>query len=104
MCTVPNGVMQEGSKCLGQTVQMSMLVWAFLSACCFFQDSFLIVQFICKNKLSHSISHLPLALWVKFSADNILEYFSQITGVDISQIVSMGDNLHEMSNPVFWEK
>ena len=38
---------------------------------------------------------------VKFSADNILKYFSyfiQKTGFDI---VSNGINLHEISNPVF---
>ena len=52
---------------------------------------------------------------------NIFSYFSQKTGFGIScklspiffpenriwhfmQIVSIGDNLHEMSNPVFWEK
>ena len=40
-------------------------------------------------------------LLVKFSADDILKYFSdfsQKTEFDISS----GDNLHEMSNPVFF--
>ena len=34
---------------------------------------------------------LRLAFWVKFSADDILKYF----------FFSFGDNLHEMSSPVF---
>ena len=45
------------------------------------------------------------ALWVKFSADDILKnfsYFSQKTSFDIFQ--ANGDNLHEMSKPIFWEK
>ena len=33
-----------------------------------------------------------------------LYYFSQKTGFDISWKLSHGDNLHEMSNPVFWKK
>ena len=46
--------------------------------------------------------NLGLALWVKFSAGDILKYFdfSKKTGFDISS----GDNLLEVSNPVFWEK
>ena len=42
-----------------------------------------------------------LALWGKFSAIDILNYFpyfSQKIGID-----SNGDNFHEMSNPVFLE-
>ena len=35
------------------------------------------------------------AFWVKFPADDILKYYSYF---------SSGDNLHEMSNPVFLEK
>ena len=58
---------------------------------------------------------------LKKSSGDVLKYFSyffQKTGFDSScklspkenriwhfmQIVSLGDNLHEMSNPVFWEK
>ena len=47
-----------------------------------------------------------IALWVKFSADDILKYFSyfsQKTGYDISCKLSP-NNLHEMSNPVFGGK
>ena len=41
----------------------------------------------------------------KISYGNILSYFLQKTGFDIlMQIVSSGDNLHEMSNHVFQEK
>ena len=39
-----------------------------------------------------------------YSADDTLKYlsyFSEKTGFDISCSVSTGDNLHEMSNPVF---
>ena len=46
---------------------------------------------------------LTLTLLVKFSADDILKYFSYIsqkTEFDISS----ADSLHEMSNPVFCEK
>ena len=55
------------------------------------------------------IVHKSLALWVKFSAGDILKYFSffsQETVYDISCKLSPmdGDNLHEMSNPVFWEE
>ena len=48
-----------------------------------------------------------LAICVKFSADNILKYFFLFFPENrirhFMQIVSIGDNLHEMSNPVFWE-
>ena len=43
-----------------------------------------------------------IACWVKFSVENILKYLSyffQKTGFDI--YMQIGDNLHEMSNPVF---
>ena len=43
-------------------------------------------------------------LWA-FSTDGNFSYFSQKTGIwHFMQIVSSGDNLHEMSNPVFLEK
>ena len=46
-----------------------------------------------------------LLLFIANSADDKLVifffHFSQKTGFDISCI---GDNLHEISNPVFWEK
>ena len=36
---------------------------------------------------------------------NIFSSFSNKKGLEhFMQIVSLGDNLHEMSNPVFWEK
>ena len=31
-------------------------------------------------------------------------YFHQITGRHFMQIIFMGDNLQEMSNPIFWEE
>ena len=35
----------------------------------------------------------------------IFSYFSQKTGFDIScKLSPLGDNLHELSNSVFWEK
>ena len=59
--------------------------------------------------LSLSLLLKHLALWVKFSADGILKYFSyhifarkqDLTVWHFTQIVSNGDNLHEMKNPVF---
>ena len=49
-----------------------------------------------------------LALRVKFSADDILKYFFLFFPENriwhFMQIDSIGDDLHEMSNPVFWEK
>ena len=49
-----------------------------------------------------------LVFWVKFSADYILEYFSYFFPENrycyFMLIISIGDNLHKMSNPVFWEK
>ena len=46
-------------------------------------------------------------LWA-FSADNKLMifflFFPENRIRHFMQIVSLGDNLHEMSNPVFWEK
>ena len=49
-----------------------------------------------------------LALWIKFSADNISKefflFFPENRFWHFMQIVSNGDNLHEISNPVFWEK
>ena len=39
-------------------------------------------------------------------ADNnfkIFAYFSQKVGLHFMQIVISGDNLHEMSKPIFWE-
>ena len=48
-------------------------------------------------------------LWAKSADDKLMSfsYFPQKTRFDIScklQIVSTGDNLHEMSKHVFWEK
>ena len=44
----------------------------------------------------------------KFSADHILKYltyfFQKIWFWHFMQIVSCGDNLYEMSKPIFWEK
>ena len=68
-----------------------------------------------------SILYLTLSPLGKNSAGNILKYFSYFskkTEFDTSkfqlfpenrikhfmQIVTIGDNLHEMFNPVFWEK
>ena len=49
-----------------------------------------------------------LALWVKFTSDDLWEYFSYFFSENwfwyFMQIVSTGDNLHEASEPVFWEK
>ena len=48
-----------------------------------------------------------LALWVKSSAENIVKYFSYFSlksGFGIKQIVSNGDNVHDMLNHVFWGK
>ena len=61
-----------------------------------------------------------LALWVQFSIDDILKYFSYFSKnkkkeikkkkkknrIDISckQPLSIGNSLHEMSNPVFEKK
>ena len=46
-------------------------------------------------------------LWA-FSADDKMMlfflYFPENRIWHFMQIVSLGDNLHEMSNPVFWEK
>ena len=60
------------------------------------------------NKMSVTIlcATLCLALWVKFSADDIdifFLFFPENSG-HFMQIVSNGDSLHEMSAPVFWEK
>ena len=38
------------------------------------------------------------------SADDILNYFPQKTGFTFHANCLHEDNLHEMSNPVFWEK
>ena len=44
----------------------------------------------------------------KIAADMILKYFSYVflesRLCHFMQIVSWGDNLHEMSKPIFWEK
>ena len=45
-----------------------------------------------------------LALWVKFSAGDVLKYFLLFPRKQILLFHANGDNLHEMSNPVFWEK
>ena len=51
---------------------------------------------------------LMLSTLDKFSADNILKYFSYFFPENriwhFIQIISNGENLHEISNPVFWEK
>ena len=41
-----------------------------------------------------------VAWWVKIS-DDILKYFSYI--FQIIGFLSLGDNLHKMSNPIFWK-
>ena len=45
-------------------------------------------------------------LWANSADDKLMIFFlfPQKTGFDISQIVSIGDNLYEMSKPVFWFK
>ena len=47
-------------------------------------------------------------LLVKFEADDIMKYFSYIFSENMIwhfiQIVSIGDNLYEMTNLVSWEK
>ena len=45
-----------------------------------------------QNLWTDFIQIFNLALWVKFSAEDILKYFS-----------TFGDNWHEMSNTIFWE-
>ena len=51
-------------------------------------------------KLQGSVLPKRLALWVKFSADDILKYFFLFFPENMFrhflQIVSSGDNLHEM--------
>ena len=65
--------------------------------------------FSTKNTLSKGISRKLTftTLWA-FSADDKLMIFFLFFPVNriwhFMQIVSWGDNLHEMSNPVFWEK
>ena len=61
-----------------------------------------------KNEMI-SISIITLSEWVKISADYMKYfYFSQKTEFDIScklsPYVSKGDNLHEKSKSIFWEK
>ena len=50
---------------------------------------------------------LSLVLWVEFSVDDILKYFSYFSQKSrfwhFMQIVSNGGSLNEMSYPVFWE-
>ena len=56
--------------------------------------------------MTFAIDQVQVALWVKFSGDDISKYFSYIsqkTGFDISSKLSPF-NLHEMSNHVFWKK
>ena len=36
--------------------------------------------------------------------NNLMVFFFLKTGFDISCKLSLGDSLHEMSNPVFWNK
>ena len=43
-----------------------------------------------------------LGVWINFSADNKLKYFFSFPRKPM-HIVSNGDNLHKISNPVFWE-
>ena len=52
---------------------------------------------------------LSLSMLSKISTDNILKYFSDFffpeTRISyFKQIVSLGDNLHENSNLIFWGK
>ena len=53
------------------------------------------------------VNALYLACWVKFLADDVLDFFSHFFFPEnriwhFMQIVSIGDNLHEVSNPVFF--
>ena len=45
---------------------------------------------------------------IKITAEDILEYFflffPENRILHFMQIVSSGDTMHEVSNPVFWEK
>ena len=74
---------------------------------------FLAVEKKQTNKKQHHYLELCLgayhfACWVKISANNILKHFFLFfleNGIwHFMQIVSLGDNLHEVSNLIFWEK
>ena len=68
---------------------------------------------LCGNKLTLTMVHyqkisLNSLTKKEFSAYNILKYFSyffqKIGFCHLMQIVSLGDNLHEITKPIFWEK
>ena len=49
-------------------------------------------------------SVLNLTTLMSNSADDLFKYFTENRIWQFMQIVSNGDNLHEMSKPVLWEK
>ena len=57
---------------------------------------------------SHAAVYITLnCLWADSADDKYwwyFSYFSQKTGFNVMQIVSLGDNLHDMLNPVFYRK
>ena len=62
-----------------------------MGICCSYDQHF---------NLNHSMDKFS-----KQQTNDIFSYFSQKTGFDIScKLSPNGDNLHEISNPVFWGK
>ena len=52
-----------------------------------------------------AVEKLKIHSWgTSVISENIFCYFIPETSLTFMQIVSIGDNAHEMSNPVFWEK
>ena len=61
-----------------------------------------------EDDLVFKVSYLTFTTLWAFSADDKMMlfflFFPENRIWHYMQIVSLGDNLHEMSNPVFWEK
>ena len=59
-------------------------------------------------KLSKYTNYLIFTtLWAYSTDDRLMTFFILFSGNrfwHFMQILSIGDNVHEMSNPVFWEK
>ena len=71
-----------------------------------FQEALNILHItLVSSKLQYNLTFTTL--WA-FSADDKMMlfflFFPENRIWHFMQIVSLGDNLHEMSNPVFWEK
>ena len=73
------------------------MTWTFVSSL-FFSEKYRVVRGVVNSPLTFT------TFWVNSSDDKLVIFFPDNRIWHFMQTVSNGDNLHEMSNPIFWKK